>query len=100
VRRALAPLLDNARRHAEADVRVEVSADERAVRVAVSDDGPGLEPGLRERVFEPGFQAHPGAGAGLGLPLARRLARACGGDVTAEAGRGGRFVLTLPRADR
>jgi signal transduction histidine kinase len=100
VRRMIAPLVDNAHRHARARVTVEVTADEASVRLAVCDDGPGLPPELRERVFEPGFQQRSGDGAGLGLPLARRLARTCGGDVTAEGGPGGRFVLSLPRADR
>jgi signal transduction histidine kinase len=97
-RRALSPLLDNARRHARSRVRVEVASDAVSVHVAVRDDGPGLAPGLAERAFEPGFQAAGGDGAGLGLPLARRLARSCGGDVTAGEGPGGCFVLTLPRA--
>jgi signal transduction histidine kinase len=98
VRRALAPLVENARRHGR--VTVAVSADERAVRLAVLDDGPGVEPELLERVFEPGFQGpgERGGGAGLGLALARRLARSCGGDVEVQPGPGGRFVLSLPRA--
>jgi signal transduction histidine kinase len=99
VRRALAPLVENARRHARERVTLAVSADERAVRIAVLDDGPGLDPALAERVFEPGYQGDRGNGAGLGLALARRLARSCGGDVAARAGPGGCFVLSLPRAD-
>jgi signal transduction histidine kinase len=99
VRRALAPLVDNARRHARDQVRIEVSSDDGHVAVAVRDDGPGLAPELGERAFAPGVQG-TGAqeGAGLGLPLARRLAQSCGGNVTAGEGPGGCFVLTLPRA--
>ncbi len=50
------------------------------------------------RVFEPGVQGDAGSddGAGLGLALARRLARACGGDVVLGTGPGGCFVLELP----
>jgi signal transduction histidine kinase len=99
-RRALAPLVDNARRHARSRIVVKVSSGERFVSVGVSDDGPGLPEGMDEDVFSPGFQGHDGGdGAGLGLPLARRLARSCGGDVSVGAGPGGCFVLSLPRAD-
>jgi signal transduction histidine kinase len=98
VRRALSALVENARRHARELVSLELSAAGGHVRVAVRDDGPGLDPDLGERAFEPGVRGGEGAagGAGLGLPLSRRLARSCGGDVTAAAGPGGCFVLELP----
>ena len=98
VRRALAPLVDNARRHARTGVVLEVSDQNGNVQVAVRDDGPGLDPTLGERAFDPGVRGNgePGDGAGLGLPLARRLARSCGGDVVAGPGPGGCFVLELP----
>jgi signal transduction histidine kinase len=99
VRRALAPLVENARRHAHSRVWLELSAHDGRVRLAVRDDGPGLDPELGERAFDPGVRGGPdGEGAGLGLPLARRLARSCGGDVTAGTGPGGCFVLELPAA--
>jgi len=97
VRRALMPLVDNARRHARTAVRVELEADERRVRLTVLDDGPGVDAALGDRVFDPGVRGdddHPGAG--LGLPLARRLARSCGGDVQLVPGPQGAFVLELP----
>jgi len=96
LRRALAPLVDNARRHAASRVTLDLSADGTRVRLAVRDDGPGLDPALAERVFEPGYSGTGGGSAGLGLPLARRLARSCGGDVTVGDGPGGCFVLDLP----
>jgi signal transduction histidine kinase len=96
LRRALAPLVDNARRHATGAVRVELSRGGDRVRLAVRDDGAGLDPALGERAFEPGVSAGDGGGAGLGLPLARRLARSCGGDVVLGDGPGGCFVLELP----
>jgi signal transduction histidine kinase len=79
-------------------VVLEVSDRDGHVRIAVRDDGPGLDPGLGERAFDPGVRGdtEPGDGAGLGLPLARRLARSCGGDVVAGPGPGGCFVLELP----
>jgi signal transduction histidine kinase len=95
IRRALAPLVENARRHSRERVVLELSSEDGRVRVAVRDDGPGLDPSLAERVFEPGVGTN-GDGAGLGLPLARRLARTCGGDVSAGDGPGGCFVLELP----
>jgi signal transduction histidine kinase len=97
LRRALAPLVDNARRHAASRVWLEVSASGTRAEIAVRDDGPGLDPGVGERAFGPGVRGDGGGGSGLGLPLARRLARSCGGDVVAgPPGSGGHFVLTVP----
>ena len=98
VRRALSALVDNARRHARQHVSLHLSASGDRVRLAVRDDGPGLDPALGDRVFEPGVRGDGDAagGAGLGLPLSRRLARSCGGEVAAGAGAGGCFVLELP----
>jgi signal transduction histidine kinase len=97
VRRALSALVDNARRHARQHVWLHLSTAGDRVRLAVRDDGPGLDPALGERAFEPGVRGESDAGgAGLGLPLSRRLARSCGGEVAARAGAGGCFVLELP----
>jgi signal transduction histidine kinase len=102
LRRALAPLVENARRHARSRVTLELSSAGDRVRLAVRDDGPGLEPGLGERAFDPGVRGATagGGGAGLGLALARRLARSCGGDVRLGAPPGGSFVLELPAVTR
>jgi signal transduction histidine kinase len=64
------------------------------VRVAVSDTGPGVEPGAEERIFRP-FWSGDGGGTGLGLTIARELAIALGGrlELHSELGRGSRFVL-------
>lgn len=98
VRRALAPLVENARRHARSTVTLELAAREGMVEITVRDDGPGLDPAVGERAFEPGVRGTGASsgGAGLGLPLARRLAEACGGTVSAGTGPGGCFVLRLP----
>ncbi|QXE39537.1 sensor histidine kinase [Streptomyces sp. GMY02] len=98
--RILSPLLDNARRYAAHTVVIECAATTGAVRVTVADDGPGVPVEFRDSLFEPGRRATPGDGhdgAGLGLALARRLARAAGGDIALDAGHAGaRFTVTLP----
>ena len=81
VARIVAILLDNADRHGAGEIRVEVGRDDGGILLAVEDDGPGLEPGDRERAFarfERGRAAAGGSGAGLGLPIARGLARVDG----------------------
>lgn len=84
-------------------VRVEVEGRTSAIAIVVDDDGRGLD-GDPARLFEP-FQRGASdrearGGVGLGLAIARRVATAHGGDVTASASPlgGARFVLTLPRA--
>ncbi|MFC4050014.1 sensor histidine kinase [Actinomadura syzygii] len=94
VQRTLAPLLDNARRYAATTVVVRF---EPGVSIVVSDDGAGISEAARDHVFEPGYRAEPGdghRGAGLGLALARRLARSAGGDLVLDGH--STFVLRLP----
>jgi signal transduction histidine kinase len=100
VARALHPLLDNALRHARSRVRVTVAPSHTDVLVRVEDDGDGIAAAELDAVFHPGHRAagSNGGGAGLGLPLARRLARSCDGDVDAAPGPGGRVTLRLPSA--
>jgi signal transduction histidine kinase len=102
VERILQPVVENACRYGRASVRVSLSLQDTAVRLVVEDDGPGVEAGEQELIFDPGTRGTAaegdGSGAGLGLALARRLARAAAGDVLAEQAEGGRFVVTLPRA--
>jgi signal transduction histidine kinase len=100
VERVVAPLLDNAGRYAASHVSVDASRDGSRVEIAVRDDGPGVAPEEAERVFEPGVRGervNGHGGAGLGLALSRRLARAVGGDVSTRPGAGGAtFVVELP----
>jgi signal transduction histidine kinase len=98
IRQMLAPLVDNARRHATREVSIELGASDDRALITVRDDGPGIEPGLGETIFLPGVRgsAQTGDGAGLGLPLARRLAASCGGEITVGDGPGGCFILSLP----
>jgi signal transduction histidine kinase len=99
-------LLSNARRHAETGVRVSVeSADGQAV-VAVVDDGAGIAPADRGRVFERFTRLEDGrrrdsGGSGLGLAISLDIARAHRGTLRIEdSPRGARFVLRLPLLNR
>jgi len=90
---ALHPIIENARRHARHAVQIELARDGGDVVVSVSNDGDGIASEDAERIFAPGVSGT--GGAGLGLALARRLARAAGGDVIAAAPKP-RFELRLP----
>jgi signal transduction histidine kinase len=99
--RILQPVIENACRYGEHDICVSIERQNSTVVYTVADDGVGVSPDENERIFEPGVRgsAAPNGseGAGLGLALARRLARSTGGDINALAGaEGGRFVVTLP----
>lgn len=98
--RILTPLLDNARRYATRSITLTCTPGAGKMTLYVSDDGPGVPPDFVASLFEPGRRARPEDGhdgAGLGLALARRLARAGGGDITLDAtAPGARFVVTLP----
>jgi signal transduction histidine kinase len=101
--RVVGNLLDNARAHASTRVDVVVAADPAASWVSVGDDGLGIPADQREQVFDRFHRADPArsrlsSGTGLGLPIARALARRHGGDVLLEPSEvGARFVLRLPR---
>jgi signal transduction histidine kinase len=98
-------LLANAIRHGDAAARgvvVEVTRDGDRALVRVCDQGPGIPAGDQERIFERGVRLSPECeGEGVGLPLARELARRQGGELWAErpaSGVGACFVLALPHA--
>ncbi|MGZ4309454.1 MAG: sensor histidine kinase [Gaiellaceae bacterium] len=99
--RILQPVLENACRYGRDRVTLSVSRGGSKVVYLVADDGPGVAEDEREAIFEPGVRgaaANGGEGAGLGLALARRLARAASGDVEAIPGDRGRFEIRLPTA--
>jgi signal transduction histidine kinase len=100
LRQAVDNLLENAIRHARAEVRVEVADDgARGLTIAVEDDGPGVDPAVRPRLFDAFAQAPSGGGsAGIGLSTVRAIAEAHDGGVSVGAGRGGgtRFTLRIP----
>ncbi|MGW2645879.1 sensor histidine kinase [Streptomyces sp. NPDC001393] len=99
--RIISPLLANAARYARSSVTVSARRLPGAVRIDVVDDGPGVPGAFAGELFQPGRRADPGDGhdgAGLGLPLARRLARAVGGEVSYDPVHtpGARFTVHLP----
>lgn len=101
--RILQPLLDNACRYGAGTVSVSIERSNGSVRYMIADDGPGVADDEVEQIFEPGIRGRQGGrqtqGAGLGLALARRLARSVNGNIEALSdGSGGLFVVTLPRA--
>jgi signal transduction histidine kinase len=101
LKRCLQNLLDNAVRHG-GGAAVRLSDEGNAVRITISDDGPGIPgDGMLERVFEPYVRGDPGqaSGTGLGLTIARSIAMAHGGTLTLanRSMRGLDAVLSLPR---
>jgi signal transduction histidine kinase len=96
-------LLSNAAKYSPPGSTVRVVARERGrrVEVRVRDQGPGVPPALRERVFEAGERCgQRGPGFGLGLFIARRICAAIGAEIRAEEpgdGKGACFVVTLQR---
>jgi signal transduction histidine kinase len=77
---------------------IDVSVSITGIRLTVADDGAGIPPEMRDRVFDLHFSTKPG-GTGLGLTLARREISRLGGTITLEPGadRGTQLSVTLPR---
>jgi two-component system osmolarity sensor histidine kinase EnvZ len=103
LRRCLANLIANARLYGRQVCLASVAVDD-GVDILVDDDGPGIPPGERERVFQPFVRLDASrnpstGGVGLGLTIARDVARSHGGDVRLESSpRGGvRARVHLPR---
>jgi two-component system sensor histidine kinase KdpD len=103
-------LVDNAAKYSPAGTRIGVRAEgegDGAVRLSVEDEGPGVAPELRERVFDKFFRAMRDgdsgtpkpSGTGMGLAIAKGLVEAHGGSIRVEDARGlagCRVVVTLP----
>lgn len=96
-------LFDNAVRHARSVVAISLSTEGAQVRFAVEDDGPGVAPTDRERIFERFARLQEGrardsGGSGLGLALSRHIVEAHGGTISVGTGPlgGARFEVVLP----
>jgi|AMFO01.1.fsa_nt_gi Signal transduction histidine kinase len=107
LRQILRNLLENARKYGGDQILIEGSErpDDGTYEIVVSDNGPGVPERDRDRIFEHFEQLSKGdgrlqQGVGLGLPIARKLAHAMGGDLWYEARFpvGARFCFTLPQA--
>lgn len=105
-------LIDNACKYSPAGTRVQVRAEllpaEERIRIAVTDEGPGIPPELRRKVFDKFFRATPEAkrlpqsGSGMGLAIARGIVEAHGGTISIEdgpRGRGSKVQFTVPIGD-
>ncbi|CAN5889455.1 hypothetical protein BH23GEM7_BH23GEM7_18460 [soil metagenome] len=109
IRQILLNLLTNAIKFTDSGGKISISAEALVDQVAirVSDTGRGVPPDKLESIFDPFVQierrrvADSQQGVGLGLAISRELARAMGGELTAESrvGEGSTFTLTLARAE-
>jgi signal transduction histidine kinase len=105
LRQMLLNLLDNAIKYGPVGqtVTIGVNSLEDRARIWVEDEGPGIDPAQRERIFDPFFRIDRDAnsaigGSGIGLSVVRELAVMHGGRAYTEAGeRGARFVIELDR---
>lgn len=100
LQRIVANLVDNAVRHAASAVTVDVQAHRDGVELVVTDDGPGIAPTDRERVFDrftrlDDARSRDAGGTGLGLPIVRELVRAHGGSVELGEAEGGGLRVTV-----
>lgn len=103
VGRSVGNLLDNAQRHTRSTIEVSVHKVGPNAELTVDDDGDGIPPGERERIFERFMRldtarSRDRGGTGLGLAIARDVALSHGGNLCVEDSRlgGARFVLQLP----
>ncbi|WP_201066321.1 ATP-binding protein [Thiorhodovibrio winogradskyi] len=103
LKRCIGNLLDNALRYG-GEAEIEVTDSETAVTVTIADRGPGIPPESLSKVFEPfwrmeGSRGRDSGGTGLGLGIARNIARAHGGDLLLHNRKDGGLCaeVTLPR---
>lgn len=107
LRRLFHHLIDNAIRHRRPDARprVHVTAEREGEgwRFRISDNGPGIPPGLTGKAFGIFQRLHPGGNddsTGMGLPICRRIVAAHGGEIWIETAEGGRTAVMFTLRDR
>jgi two-component system phosphate regulon sensor histidine kinase PhoR len=106
LRQVLANLIDNAIKYGKLDGVVRIEARPvpgRKIEISVSDDGPGIPDGAKERLFERFYRADKArsreqGGTGLGLAIVKHVVQAHGGEITvsSELGKGSKFCFTIP----
>ncbi|HVV37764.1 MAG TPA: HAMP domain-containing sensor histidine kinase [Acidimicrobiales bacterium] len=89
---ALQNVLDNARRFARTRIELVVDVADHTLTMTITDDGPGVAPAMRDRIFERFATLDDRGGSGLGLPIARGLAESQGGGLVLADDA---FVLTM-----
>jgi signal transduction histidine kinase len=99
--RILTNLLRNAAQAGAAHITISAPPDHDSIKIRIADDGPGIKPTARERLFQPFIGSARKGGTGLGLTIARDLLRAHDGDIQLlETGdKGTIFELTIPRPE-
>jgi signal transduction histidine kinase len=95
----LSHLADNAARHGATRLEVDAKAEGDYARIVLRDDGAGVSPANRDRVFDSFFTTRrDSGGTGMGLPIVRAMLLAHGGEIRLlDAERGAAFALTVPR---
>lgn len=101
--RVLDNLVNNALRYSDNTLRISLQLNGSRATLAVEDDGPGIAPDARQRVFEPFVRLDPSrdratGGCGLGLAIVHSIAQALGGDVSCDVSDlgGARFCFNWP----
>jgi len=101
--RVLDNLVNNALRYSDNTLRISLQLNGSRATLSVEDDGPGIAPDARQRVFEPFVRLDPSrdratGGCGLGLAIVHSIAQALGGDVSCDASDlgGARFCFNWP----
>jgi two-component system sensor histidine kinase KdpD len=104
IEQVLVNIVENALKYTPAGTAIDISAEfaPGSVTVAVADEGPGIPPGLEEKLFDKFYRASPEraqSGVGLGLTICRAIVEAHGGTIRAEnrPPHGAVFRFTLPR---